>query len=164
MPRGPAEPHSTGLRPEQEAVIVGVRRHRLLPLDDGLCALQPLVPGLTRSTLHRGLQRHGIPRLPDLEDDKPARTKLKASPIGFVHRDVAEVRTGEGKPCLVVAIDRTSKFAVARLHEEATRPTACQFLEDLLKVGPHRIPTLLTDNAIQCGPSHPGAAPPSPPG
>jgi hypothetical protein len=61
----------------------------------------------------------------------------------------AEVRTGEGKLYLFVAIDRTSKFAVARLHEEATRPTACQFLQELLKVVPYRIHTLLTDNGIQ---------------
>jgi hypothetical protein len=32
----------------------------------------------------------------------------------------AEVRTGEGKLYLFVAIDRTSKFAVARLYDEAT--------------------------------------------
>jgi flavin reductase (DIM6/NTAB) family NADH-FMN oxidoreductase RutF len=65
----------------------------------------------------------------------------------------AEVRTGEGKLYLFVAIDRTSKFAVARLHEEATRPTACQFLEELLAVVACRIHTLLTDNGIQFGPS-----------
>jgi hypothetical protein len=37
--------------------------------------------------------------------------------------DIAEVRTEEGKLSLFVAIDRTSKFAVARLYSEATRPT-----------------------------------------
>ena len=63
--------------------------------------------------------------------------------------DIAEVRTGEGKLYLFVAIDRTSKFAVARLYAEATRPTACQFLEELLTVVPYRIHTLLTDNGIQ---------------
>ena len=63
--------------------------------------------------------------------------------------DIAEVRTGEGKLYLFVAIDRTSKFTVARLYDEATRPTACQFLQELLKVVPYRIHTLLTDNGIQ---------------
>ena len=55
----------------------------------------------------------------------------------------AEVRTGEGKLYLFVAIDRTSKFGVARLYSEATRPTACQFLELLLEAVPYRIHTLL---------------------
>jgi transposase InsO family protein len=99
--------------------------------------------------LHRCLQRHGISRLPDLEGDKPAKKQFKAYPIGFFHMDIAEVRTGEGKLYLFVAIDRTSKFAVARLYDEATRPTACQFLDELLEVVPYRIHTLLTDNGIQ---------------
>jgi transposase InsO family protein len=146
---GPAEPHSTTLSLEQEAMIVAFRRHTLLPLDDCLYALQPSIPGLTRSSLHRCLQRHGISRLPDLEGDKPARKRFKVYPIGFFHMDIAEVRTGEGKLYLFVAIDRTSKFAVARLYDEATRLTACQFLEELLEVVPCRIHTLLTDNGIQ---------------
>jgi len=133
---GPAEPHSTTLSPEQEAMIVAFRRHTLLPLDDCLYALQPSIPRLTRSTLHRCLQRHGIWRLPDLEGDKPARKKCKVYPIGYFHMNIAEVRTGEGKLDLFVAIDRTSKFAAARRYEEATRPTACGFLDDLLKSCP----------------------------
>ena len=153
---GPAEPHSTTLSPEQEAMIVAFRRHTLLPLDDCLYALQPSIPGLTRSSLHRCLQRHGISRLPDLEGDKPAKKRFKVYPIGYFHMDIAEVRTAEGKLYLFVAIDRTSKFAVARLYDEATRPTACQFLQELLKVVPYRIHTLLTDRAIE------GATGPSP--
>ena len=92
MPMGPAEPHSTVLTLEQEAMIVAFRRHTLLPLDDCLYALQPSIPGLTRSSLHRCLQRHGISRLPDLEGDKPARKKFKIYPIGFFHMERAVVR------------------------------------------------------------------------
>ena len=80
QPMGPAEPHSTVLTLEQEVMIVAFRRHTLLPLDDCLYALQPSIPGLTRSSLHRCFQRHGISRLPDLEGDKPARKKFKAYP------------------------------------------------------------------------------------
>src|SRR5213083_2019712 len=50
---GPKEPRSTVLSIEEEAVIVGFRRHTLLPLDDCLYALQPTIPHLTRSSLHR---------------------------------------------------------------------------------------------------------------
>ena len=48
---------------EEEAIIVAFRRHTLLPLDDCLYALQATIPHLTRSSLHRCLQRHGISRL-----------------------------------------------------------------------------------------------------
>jgi len=40
---------------------------------------------LTRSSLHRCLQRHGISRLPDMEGDKPKRQKFKRYPIGYFH-------------------------------------------------------------------------------
>jgi hypothetical protein len=36
-------------------------------LDDCLYALQATIPHLTRSSLHRCLQRHGISRLPSVE-------------------------------------------------------------------------------------------------
>jgi hypothetical protein len=54
-----------------------------LPLDGCLYALQPSIPLLTRSALHRFLQRHGISRLQDIEGDKPKRQKFKRYPIGL---------------------------------------------------------------------------------
>ncbi|ESY46602.1 hypothetical protein X744_29945 [Mesorhizobium sp. LNJC372A00] len=45
---------------EEEAVMVAFRKHTLLPLDDCLYSLQATIPNLTRSSLHRCLQRHGI--------------------------------------------------------------------------------------------------------
>src|ERR671913_84255 len=59
-PTGPKQPRSTVLSPEDEAIVVAFRRHTLLPLDDCLYALQPSLPRLTRSSLHRCLQRRGI--------------------------------------------------------------------------------------------------------
>ncbi len=108
---GPTAPSSTVLSNDEEAIIVAFRRHTLLPLDDCLYALQPTIPHLSRSSLHRCLQRHGISRLPDVEGDKPAKKKFKRYPIGYFHIDLAEVQTAEGKLHLYVAIDRTSKFA-----------------------------------------------------
>jgi hypothetical protein len=77
-------------------MVVAFRRHTLLPLDDYLCALQRSIPHLTRSALHRCLQRHRISRLPDIEGDKPKRQRFKRYPIGFFHMDIAEVQTAEG--------------------------------------------------------------------
>ena len=143
---GATEPKSTVLSIEDEAVVVAFRRHTLLPLDDCLYALQPTILHLTRSSLHRCLQRHGISRLPDTDGDKPLRSKFKHYPLGYFHIDIAEVRTEEGKLYLLVAIDRTSKFAFVELHEKATRRVAGNFLRALAAAVPYKIHTVLTDN------------------
>jgi transposase InsO family protein len=149
LPTGPRTPRSTVLSIEDEAVIVAFRRHTLLPLDDCLYALQPTIPHLSRSALHRCLQRHSISRLPEVGGDKPAKKPFKRYPIGYFHIDLAEVRTAEGKLNLFVAIDRTSKFAFVRLEKRAGKMEAAQFLRDLLQALPYRIHTVLTDNGIQ---------------
>ena len=146
---GPKEAVSTVLSREQEALIVAFRKHTLLPLDDCLYALQDSIPYLTRSSLHRCLQRHGISRLPDIEGEKLPKKKFKDYPIGFFHIDIAEVRTDEGKLHLFVAVDRTSKFVMAKLFERATMKSACIFLEELIAAVPYRIHTILTDNGIE---------------
>jgi transposase-like protein len=131
---------------EDEAIIVAFRQHTLLPLDDCLYALQATIPHLTRSSLHRCLQRHGISRLPDVEDGKGIRRKFKSYPIGYFHIDIAEVRTAMGRLYLFVAIDRTSEFAFTELHEKATRSVAADFLRNLIKAVPYKVHTVLTDN------------------
>src|SRR5918997_79188 len=149
QPTGPKAPHSTVLSTEEEAVVVAFRRHTLLPLDDCLYALQATIPHLTRSSLHRCLQRHGISRLPEVDGDKPDKRKFKPYPIGYFHIDIAEVRTEAGKLHLFVAIDRTSKFAFAQLHERATRRVAADLLHALAEAVPYRVHTVLTDNGVQ---------------
>jgi transposase InsO family protein len=148
-PMGPKAPCSTVLSKAEEAIVVAFRRHTLLPLDDCLYALQATLPHLTRSSLHRCFQRHGISRLPEVEGDKPRHKAFKIYPIGFFHIDIAEVRTEEGKLHLFVAIDRTSKLAYAELHGRADRATATAFLKALIGVVPYKIHTVLTDNGIQ---------------
>src|SRR6202140_1930936 len=146
LPTGPREPKSTVLSIGEEAIVIAFRRHTLLPLDDCLYALQPTIPHLTRSSLHRCLQRHGISRLPQVDGDKPDKRKFKAYPLGYFHIDIAEVRTEQGKLYLLVAIDRTSKFAFVEVHEKATRRVAADFLRALIKAVPYRVHIVLTDN------------------
>src|SRR5437870_3129830 len=147
-PTGPKQPRSTVLSIEEEAVIVAFRRQTLLPLDDCLYALQATVPRLTRSSLHRLFQRHAVSRLPNAEGTRPRR-RFKAYPIGYIHIDLAEVWTEQGKLYLFVAIDRVSKFAFAELHERATRRIAADFLRRLIERVPYGIHTVLTDNGFQ---------------
>jgi transposase-like protein len=149
LPTGPKQPRSSVLSVEEEAIIVAFRRMTLLPLDDCLYALQATIPHLSRSSLHRCLQRHGISRLPEVEGDKPVKKQFKRYPIGFFHIDIAEVQTAEGRLCLFVAIDRTSKFAYVELHPCAGKMEAAQFLHRLAQSIPYAIHTVLTDNGIQ---------------
>jgi transposase InsO family protein len=148
-PMGPKEPRSSALTLEEEAIVVAFRRHTLLSLDDCLYALQPTIPHLTRSTLHRCLERHGISRLPQVGGDKPPKQRFASYPIGYFHIDLAEVSTAEGKLRLFAAIDRTSKFVFVRLVESAGKMEAADFLRDLIKAMPYRIHTVLTDNGVQ---------------
>jgi transposase InsO family protein len=148
-PTGPKERRSTVLSIEDEAIIVAFRRHTLLPLDDCLYALQATIPQLTRSSLHRCLQRHGIAQLPKVEGGKPGKKRFKTYPIGYFHIDIAEVQTAEGRLSLFVAIDRTSKFAFVKLVAKANRVTASVFLIALIAAVPYKIHTILTDNGIQ---------------
>lgn len=148
-PMGPKQSQSTVLTKEHEAIIIAFRKHTLLPLDDCLYALQASIPELTRSSLHRCFQRHGISRLPDVEGEKPVKKKFAQYPIGYFHIDIAEVRTEEGKLYLFVGIDRTSKLVYAELKEKYGKMEAAQFLENLIAMVPYYIHTILTDNGIQ---------------
>jgi transposase InsO family protein len=148
-PHGTKGASLSALTLEEEAIVVAFRRHTLLPLDDCLYALQPTIVHLTRSTLHRCLERHGISRLPQIGGEKPPKQRFATYPIGYFHIDLAEVSTAEGKLRLFVAIDRTSKFVFVRLVESAGKMEAADFLRDLIKAIPYRIHTVLTDNGVQ---------------
>src|SRR4051795_7028185 len=80
------------------------------------------------------------------DGDKPRRAQFKRYPIGYFHIDIAELRTEQGKLYLLVAIDRTSKFAFVELHERVTRRVAGDFLRHLIAAVPYRVHTVLTDN------------------
>ncbi|MFW8646292.1 IS481 family transposase [Rhizobium beringeri] len=149
LPTGPKDPHSTILSLEEEAVIVAFRRHTLLPLDDCLYALQPTIPHLTRSSLHRCLQRHGISRLPEVKGDKEPKKSSKATRSATSTSILPRCRRLRGKLYLFVAIDRTSKFAFAELYAKAGKMNAAQFLRNLIAAVPYTIHTILTDNGIQ---------------
>jgi hypothetical protein len=112
-PMGPSAPHSTVLTLTEEAMVVEFRRRTLLPLDDVLGCLRDSVPKLTRSSLHRCLERHGISRLPENPDQASKRGKFAATAIGYVHIDISELRLAQGKLNMFLAIDRVSKFTGA---------------------------------------------------
>ncbi|MCZ0736813.1 IS481 family transposase [Phreatobacter sp. AB_2022a] len=146
-PMGPKESHSSVLSAIEEAAIVALRVQARLPLDDVFVALKDVIPHLTRSSLHRCLQRHGISRLPKADREKPKR--FKAYEIGYFHIDIAELRYEGGKACLFVAVDRTSKLVFARIYRKATKLVAAGFLKALVRAVPYKVHTVLTDNGVQ---------------
>jgi transposase InsO family protein len=148
-PMGPKPCHSTVLTLEEAALLVAFRRHTRLPLDDCRYARQATLPHLTRAALHRCLQRHGISPLPDMAGEQAAKKRFTSSPSGYVHIDIAAVRTEEGKRSLFVAIDRVCKFAYAEVHEETNKMLAAQCLRNLIAAVPDKIHTVLTDHGIQ---------------
>jgi hypothetical protein len=129
-------------------MIVAFRRHTLLPLDDCLYACSRRSAPLTRSSLHRCLQRHGISRLPDMDGDKPKSRSSSAT------RSASSTSTSPrcGPP-------RASSISSWPLTEPASSPCPAGReggQEDglgvpgaLLDAVPYRIHTILTDNGIQ---------------
>ena len=115
-----------------------------------------MMPHLTRSAVHRCLQRHGVSRLPAVEGHKPKRRRFKRHLIGFfpvepkigAEQPIAEAQTAEDKLHLFVAIDRTSTCAVTQRIGKADRRTAWEFLEHLLQAAPYKIHTILTEPEV----------------
>ncbi len=70
-------------------MIVEFRRLTLLPLDDVLGCLKDSIPKLTRSSLHRCLERHGISRLLESEEKASKRGRFADTTIGYVHFDIS---------------------------------------------------------------------------
>jgi transposase-like protein len=75
--------------------------------------------------------------------------KFKKYEMGYFHLDISTVQTAQGKLYMFVAIDRTSKFAFAKLYEYMTQKEAELFLRELLDFVPYKINKILTDNGIQ---------------
>jgi transposase InsO family protein len=141
---GPRRPRSTVLTEAEEAIVVEFRRRTLLPLDDVLGCLREAIPTLSRSALHRCLQRHGISRLPRDEEKTSRRKRFAETAIGYVHIDVCELRLAQGKLFLFLAIDRVSKF----VHDANTKRNGAAFLREVVAAFPYQIHTVLTDNGM----------------
>ena len=145
---GPKEARSTVLSIEDEAVVVAFRRHTLLPLDDCLYALQPTIPHLTRSSLHRCLQRHGICRLPETDGDKPA-AQVQALPdrlLPYRHRRGADRSRASSTSSSPSTAPPSSPSPNCTRRPPARRR---RLPPRLIAAVPYKIHTVLTDNGIQ---------------
>lgn len=134
-----------------QAIIVETRRKTLLPLDDLFDLLLPLIPALTRSNLHRCLQRHNVSRLVDLlpPEEKGQTKSFKNYAPGYLHIDTAQINLGKDKWYLFVAIDRATRFVYVELHDNKRTDTAAEFLKATLIQYPFKVEKILTDNGIE---------------
>src|SRR5215217_1618809 len=148
QPMGPSRPRSTVLTEAEEAIVVEFRRRTLLPLDDVLGCLREAIPTLSRSALHRCLQRHGISRLPRDDEKASKRKPFAETRIGYVHIDVCELRLAQGKLFMFLAIDRVSKFVHVAFPDANTKMNGAAFLREVVAAFPYRIHTVLTDNGM----------------
>ena len=148
-PLGPKDPRLTVLSIEEEAIVVAFRKHTLLPLDDCLYAIR-----LPSDTLpvHRFTAAISATRSAGCRKSKATSLpkKLSKSTLSAISTSILPgSELTKGNLYLFVAVDRTSKFAFAQLHDKAGKLVAAQFLRDLIDAVPYKIHTVLTDNGIQ---------------
>ena len=139
---------------EEHGADAGRGSHRgCVPAEDsaapGRCSgcLKDAIPNLSRSALHRCLQRHGVSRLP-VEETQERRKRFKTYEIGYVHIDSCELRHADGKLVMFLAIDRVSKFTYVEFHDSAGKMEGSAFLKAVVEVFPYKIHTVLTDNGM----------------
>jgi transposase InsO family protein len=145
-------PHrlATTISEWEEALIVELRRGLALPLDDILEAMRRcLNPKLSRSGIHRCLQRHGLSaRL--TPDKAPAVTFQTDAPAGFIHVDVKYLPPlGRRRSYAYVAIDRATRFVYLEILPDRRAATAAGFLTRFLDRFPLAVHTILTDNGSE---------------
>ena len=117
----------TTLSSAQDHIVIYLRKHMLLPLDDLLSVTQEfLCPEVSRSGLNRCLRRHGVGNLRDMtrsQDNKPKYQRFKDYPIGFVHIDIKylpQMADESKRRYLFVAIDRATRMVCVQLRESKT--------------------------------------------
>src|SRR3712207_4869557 len=135
---GPSRPRSSVLTEAEEAIVVEFRRRTSLPLDDVLGCLREAIPALSRSALHRCLQRHGISRLPQGDEKASKRKRFAETRIGYVRIDVCELRLSEGRLFMFLAIDRVSKFVHVAFLDANTKLNGDAFLREVVQAFPDR--------------------------
>lgn len=145
-------PHrlQTTLSPEQEVIVLILRKTLGLSLDDLLAVVHEFLhPTITRSALHRMLKRHGVSTREASSADQPKIKPFKAYVPGFVHVDVKylpQMADEAKRRYLFVAIDRATRWVFVTVYAAKTAANAKRFLAALAKAAPFRIQTLLTDN------------------
>jgi transposase InsO family protein len=146
-----SRPHklATDFTFEEEEIAVGLRTELDLSLDDALEVMQRCIrPTISRSALHRCLQRRGV-------SAKPKRPKAPAEPFaptafGYVHIDLKHLPRLQRKAAYVfVAIERTTRFVHVEIIQERSGSIVAACLERFLEAFGYPVHTILTDNGSE---------------
>ena len=147
----------TTLTPDQELIVVELRRTLLLPTDDLLAVTREFInPAVSRAGLGRCLRRHGVSDLRDLvvhDNAAPAVKKtFKDYEPGFVHIDIKylpQMPDETARRYLFVAIDRATRWVFIEIYGDQTESSSVDFLAKVKAACPIKICKLLTDNGSQ---------------
>jgi transposase InsO family protein len=145
-------PHriATTMTPLEERLAVELRTSIALPLDDIVEVLRRCVNAkLSRSQVHRCLQRHGVSAKPKRDREKPAAFQVE-TPAGFVHLDVKYLPPLHRKRAYAyVAIDRATRFVYVEILYDRRGDTAAAFLRRFLDAFKIDVHTVLSDNGSE---------------
>jgi transposase-like protein len=137
------------LSPVEEALVCELRIDLGLPLDDITEVMRRCVNAkLSRSAIHRCLQRHGLSRRP--KADKLPVGAFEQATVGFIHIDLKHLPALQRrKSYAFVAIDRATRYVYMEIHPRRDGNTAAGFLSRFLAHFQHPIHTILTDNGSE---------------
>ncbi len=130
----------------EQQVVCEYRRVTKDSLDDCYIALKNEIPKLTRSNLHRVLQKNNLSKFPK---EIIAKQKFSDYKIGFVHIDITFLNINNKKYYLFVAIERLSKFLFLKLYSDKTMDSSAKFLQETIDNFPFKIHKILTDNGAE---------------
>ena len=147
----------TTLTPEQELIVIELRKTLLFPTDDLLAVTSEFInPAVSRAGLGRCLRRHGASSLLELaarETDKPVTKKsFKDYEPGFLHMDIKylpQMPDETERRYLFVAIDRATRWVFMEIYADQSDSSSTDFLLKLKNACPITIVKLLTDNGSQ---------------
>ena len=150
-------PHrlATTITQWEEALIVELRCSLALPLDDIVEAMRRCInPELSRSAIHRCLQRHG--NLRPSHSENGARRRLSHRRPARVYPYRRQIPAAARPPPLdrrrsyaYVAIDRATRFVYLEIRPDRRALTAAGFLNRFLARFPLTVHTVLTDNGSE---------------
>jgi transposase len=137
---------SISLTAIEEELVCQLRTALDLPLDDIVEVMRRCVNAkLSRSAVHRCLQRHGISQRP--KPAKPPVGSFETTTIGFIHIDLKHLPALERrKSYAFVAIDRATRYVYVEIHPRRDGKTSAAFLKRFLAHFPATVHTILTDN------------------
>jgi IS30 family transposase len=140
---------TTSLSAMEETLVCELRTSLQLPLDDIVEVMRRCVNDkLSRSAIHRCLQRHAISQRK--KPDRPSVGVFEQATVGFIHFDLKHLAALERrKSYAFVAIDRATRYVYVEIHRRRDAKTSAGFLTRFLAHFPHRVHTILTDNGAE---------------